>query len=128
MPLDDTNVFHAIRSFTQEGFSIAVDETNEGVGTITWDNPSASDIPTYAQIKAKAIELSVDNAKNALRQTRTQKLTDSDWMGNQDVTMSDEWKTYRQALRDITTTITDDDVRQAMANDWQHSSWPTEPS
>ena len=29
-------------------------------------------------------------------------LAESDWMANSDVTMSDEWKTYRQKLRDIT--------------------------
>ena len=27
----------------------------------------------------------------------------SDWRANSDVTLSDDWKTYRQALRDITT-------------------------
>ena len=125
---DDTNVFYAIRSFTKEGFSHAVDGTNDGVGTITWDNPSASDIPTYAQIKTKATELAADNAKNALRQTRDMMISESDWMGNSDVTITDAWKTYRQALRDITATITDDAVRQAMADDWDHSSWPTKPS
>ena len=29
-------------------------------------------------------------------------LAESDYMGNSDVTMSDEWKKYRQQLRDIT--------------------------
>jgi hypothetical protein len=28
----------------------------------------------------------------------------TDWMANSDITMSDDWKTYRQALRDITKT------------------------
>ena len=126
--MNDTNVFDAIRSFTKEGFSHAIDGSNDGVGTIIWDNPSASDIPTYAQIKTKATELSVDNAKNALRETRNLMMTESDWMGNSDVTITDAWKTYRQALRDIPATITDDAVRQAMSDDWNHSSWPTKPS
>jgi len=125
---DDTNVSDAIRSFTKEGFSHAVDGSNDGVGTILWDNPSASGLPTYAQIKTKATELAVDNAKNALRQTRDMMISMSDWMGNSDVPITDAWKTYRQALRDITETITDDSVRWAMANDWNHSSWPTKPS
>ena len=126
--MNDTNVFDAIRSFTKEGFSHAIDGSNDGVGTIIWDNPSASDIPTYAQIKTKATELSVDNAKNALRETRNLMMTESDWMGNSDVTITDAWKTYRQALRDIPATITDDAVRQAMSDDWNHSSWPTKPT
>ena len=49
-------------------------------------------------------------------------------MANSDVTMSDEWKTYRQNLRDITTTVTDDSVRYAMGDDISHSGWPTKPS
>ena len=39
-----------------------------------------------------------------LREKRNSMLSKSDWMANSDVTMSDEWKTYRQALRDITKT------------------------
>ena len=38
------------------------------------------------------------------------------------------WDNYRQALRDITATITDDSIRDAMALDEAHSSWPTKPS
>lgn len=39
-----------------------------------------------------------------LRLKRDNLLKQSDWMANSDVSMSDEWKTYRQALRDITKT------------------------
>ena len=42
------------------------------------------------------------------RAFRDRLLAESDWMANSDVTMTDEWKTYRQALRDIT----------------KHSNWP----
>jgi|TARA_B100001094_G_scaffold225835_1_gene220139 hypothetical protein len=55
-----------------------------------------------------------------LREKRNSMLSKSDWRANSDVTMSDEWKTYRQALRDITKTyksIQDDGFE-----------WPTEPS
>ena len=38
-----------------------------------------------------------------------------------DVTLSDAWKTYRQALRDITDTTPSDD---ALSN----INWPTKPS
>ena len=121
-----SNIDDAIRTFTQEGYSRSV--PLDGVGTITWDNPSASGLPTDEQIIAKAKTLASDNAVNALRQTRDFLISQSDWMGNQDYNMSDAWKTYRQALRDITTTITDDAVRSAMADDINHSSWPTKPS
>ena len=36
-----------------------------------------------------------------VRSQRDQKLKETDWMGMSDVTMSTEWATYRQALRDV---------------------------
>ena len=36
-----------------------------------------------------------------VRSQRDQKLKDTDWMGMSDVTMSADWATYRQALRDV---------------------------
>ena len=41
-----------------------------------------------------------------LRRERNSLLAETDWMANSDVTMSTAWKTYRQALRDITKTYT----------------------
>ena len=55
-----------------------------------------------------------------LRDQRNQLLAETDWMGNSDVTMSTDWKTYRQALRDITKTTPADD---ALSN----ITWPTKP-
>ena len=37
-----------------------------------------------------------------LRSERTLLLSETDYMGNSDVTMPTKWKTYRQELRDIT--------------------------
>ena len=42
-----------------------------------------------------------DKAKADKRFDRNQLLAETDWMASQDVTMSDAWKTYRQALRDL---------------------------
>ena len=120
------NIDDAIRTFTQEGYSREV--TTHGIGNIIWDNPSASGLPTNDQIVTKAKELSVNNAINAMRETRNIIIQESDWMANSDVTMSDEWKKYRQDLRDITTTVTDDTVRYAMGDDITHAGWPTKPS
>ena len=36
-----------------------------------------------------------------IREHRDRLLTETDWMALGDVTMSDAWKTYRQALRDV---------------------------
>lgn len=52
-----------------------------------------------------------------LRQERNAKLAETDWWASSDLTMSSAQTTYRQALRDITTSATSlDDV-----------SWPTKP-
>jgi hypothetical protein len=52
-----------------------------------------------------------------VRSQRDQKLQDTDWMGMSDVTMSTEWATYRQALRDI----------PSQAGFPNTITWPTEP-
>jgi len=56
-----------------------------------------------------------------LRRQRDALLVETDWMANSDVTMSDAWKTYRQALRDITSQTPTDD---ALSN----ITFPTKPS
>ncbi len=43
-----------------------------------------------------------DIAIRDLRTKRNKLLSETDWMANSDITMSDDWKTYRQALRDLT--------------------------
>jgi len=43
-----------------------------------------------------------DRAIARLREKRSNLLKETDWMANSDITMSNDWKTYRQALRDIT--------------------------
>ena len=55
-----------------------------------------------------------------LRNRRNQLLAETDWMGNSDVTMSADWKTYRQALRDITKTTPADDQLSNI-------TWPKKP-
>ena len=56
-----------------------------------------------------------------LRRQRDALLVETDWMALGDVTMADAWKTYRQALRDITTQTPTDD---ALSN----ITFPTKPS
>jgi hypothetical protein len=53
-----------------------------------------------------------------VRNERNQLIQQSDWMACSDVTMSDAWKTYRQALRDIPT-------QTEFPN---NVTWPTKPS
>ena len=42
-----------------------------------------------------------DRAATEVRQERDEKLAATDWRASSDLTMSADWATYRQALRDI---------------------------
>ena len=62
-----------------------------------------------------------DRALANLRMERNNRLAESDWMANSDVTMDDKWKTYRQELRDLPKGLdTEDKVNKV--------TWPTKPS
>jgi len=59
-----------------------------------------------------------------LREQRNQLLQQSDWMANSDVTMSEEWRVYRQALRDLPNTQTPSlDENGQLTN----ITWPEKP-
>ena len=58
---------------------------------------------------------------------RNDKLAETDWRATADLTLSDAWKTYRQELRDMTKTLSDDDVAKFVA-ETEEIEWPTEPS
>jgi len=51
-----------------------------------------------------------------IREDRDEKLKETDWRASSDLTMSDAWKNYRQALRDVPT-----------QSDPYNITWPTEP-
>ncbi len=73
--------------------------------------------PTASQISDEVVRLQAAEPLRLLREERNFKLSQTDWMANSDVTMSDAWTTYRQALRDITDSATSlDDV-----------TWPEKP-
>ena len=52
-----------------------------------------------------------------IREKRDALLAACDWMATSDLTMTDAWKAYRQALRDVPSTESDVD----------NITWPTEP-
>lgn len=84
----------------------AIESTKESDWGVTWED-----------VSAKKDELIAAEPMRLLREERNRRIATSDWMAGSDVTMSDAWKTYRQALRDITESATSlDDV-----------TWPTEP-
>tara|TARA_B100000405_G_scaffold226728_1_gene161672 strand:+ start:74 stop:343 length:270 start_codon:yes stop_codon:yes gene_type:complete len=65
--------------------------------------------PTDAEILADKWEI--------VREQRNARLSETDWRASTDRTLSDEWRDYRQALRDVPTQSDPDNI-----------TWPTEPS
>ena len=55
-----------------------------------------------------------------LRSRRNQLLAETDFYGNSDVTMSDDMKTYRQALRDLP-------AGKDTVDKCNNATWPTKP-
>ena len=69
---------------------------------------------------------SANRAMSNLRYARTEKLKDSDWMANSDVTMGPAWTGYRQQLRDLPANHTTTDS-QPLKEDLSNLEWPTKP-
>ena len=105
----DSNVYYVI----QNGETFVAYDTNDNV--VEFDNSA---------VNTKAAELQTAKDLENLREERNRKLAQSDWVVIKEreeggsVSNFADWKTYRQALRDITNTYkTLDTVK-----------WPTAPS
>ena len=94
---------------------------------LDWHNGHGYDKPTEAEITAKITELDNAEAMILLRQERDVRLAKTDWRASSDLTLSSEWSTYRQTLRDLPATATP--TLDASYNlDLTSITWPTEPS
>ena len=60
-----------------------------------------------------------------LRRQRNKLLSETDYMALSDVTMTDTWKTYRQALRDITSQTPTDITLSNITVSYTHLTLPT---
>ena len=56
---------------------------------------------TWKQVSDKMAEIDAAAPMKELRRQRDAKLAETDWTALSDVTMADNMKTYRQALRDL---------------------------
>ena len=83
--------------------------------------------PTETEINNKISELNSAEAMRLLRLERNARIAETDWRASSDLTMSDAWKTYRQALRDLPATASPS-LDSNYDLDLTSVSWPTEPS
>ena len=57
--------------------------------------------PTESEINAEVTRLNNAEPMRLLRVERDRLLTACDWRASSDLTLADDWKTYRQSLRDL---------------------------
>ncbi len=69
---------------------------------IDWTYPDQ--IASKEDVEAKYQEVLNKEPMRLLRIERNKRLAETDWMANTDVVMTEEWKKYRQALRDLPAT------------------------
>ena len=85
---------------------------------VLFPNPDGDDTDLSGDERYAFFELRAQEDWAQLRDERNRKLAETDFMANSDYPITDAWKTYRQALRDIT-------------NSYKNLSevvWPTKPS
>ena len=132
--IENKEIMDAIRLLGVDCFSLSGHPTNEteflsmykemsgvdSIGSAIMSADKSKFSVTWSEVSTKVKEIKDAQPLKDLREVRNQKLIQTDWTQSRDVTLSNDtdWKTYRQALRDITKTYkTLDTVK-----------WPTAPS
>ena len=82
--------------------------------------------PTETEVNSKISELDNAEAMRLLRVERDIRIAKTDWRASSDLTLSDAWKTYRQALRDLPASASPK-LGSDYELDFSSFTWPTEP-
>ena len=97
---------------------------------LVWDDSDVK--PTEAEIDAELTKLNSAEPMKLLREKRNEKLAESDWTILSDsqltTTKQNEWKTYRQALRDLPASADPKIEAASGVLDPSSYTFPTEPS
>ena len=98
--------------------------SGSGYSGLTWLESSTP--PTESEINTELTRVNNAEPMRLLRVERDKRIAKTDWRASSDLTLTDAWKTYRQALRDITTQT------PKLGSDYELDltsvTWPTEPS
>ena len=99
---------------------------DEDYSTLRWNTLEIT-IPTEEEIQAKIQELETAEPMRLLREERNLRLAETDWkdLPSYPGTDQEEWRTYRQSLRDLPSTSSPelDDNGQLI-----NVTWPTKPA
>ena len=83
--------------------------------------------PTETEVTNKITTLDAAEPMRLLRIERDARIAKTDWRASSDLTVSDAWKTYRQALRDLPASASPK-LDSNYDLDLTSVTWPTEPS
>ena len=83
--------------------------------------------PTESECNTKLSDLDTAEPARLLRVERDKRLKECDWRASSDLTISNDWKTYRQALRDLPASASPK-LDSEYNLDLTSVTWPTEPS
>ena len=103
-------------------FSWAGTEIYSELNYLNSDSP-----PTEAELDAEVKRLNDLEPMRLLRKERNRRLTVTDWRASSDLTLSTDWKTYRQSLRDLPASASPK-VADDGTLDLTSVTWPTIPS
>ena len=93
----------------------------------TWNSSDITQ-PTEDEINAKLTELNNEFPMKLLRQERDRLLKETDWRASSDLIISEQWKIYRQRLRDLPAGNSPDLDSTGKRLDMSSINWPTPPS
>ena len=112
---------HAIRALHPDAqFTMVNDDITE------WHSPDITQ-PTEDELNAKLTELQNAEPMRILRIERDRRIAKTDWRASVDLTISGDWKAYRQDLRDLPAQQTPK-LNSDGQLDFTSISWPPEPS
>ena len=93
---------------------------------LEWRDSSQTQ-PTETEVNSKISELDNAEPMRLLRIERDTRIAKTDWRASSDLILSNAWKTYRQALRDLPASATPK-LNSDYELDLTSVTWPTEPS
>ena len=98
---------------------------------LDWDASNSKPKPTWEDLQSKVDALNAAEPMKRLRLYRNSLLAETDWVvvkaSETGIALSDAWKNYRQALRDLPSTATpvlDSTSKPGISG----VTWPTKPS
>ena len=83
--------------------------------------------PTETELDTEVTRLNNLEPMRLLRKERNLRLVVTDWRASSDLTLADDWKTYRQSLRDLPASSTPT-LNSDGSLDMSSVTFPTEPS